>query len=145
MDPFPILKNSWNKNTWEIRKRDENRKNSPMPNVGHKGFIIPLYRFVRSKNIGLGNGQRKSGEFEEFVLEKRKYLRNEVKLCERATQRVLLYSNNFLHKRLKTDPSVSGLLCNRELKHATFLSHGRTPEVYCYPILLVLTLPHLYF
>ncbi|XP_074618828.1 uncharacterized protein LOC141877682 [Acropora palmata] len=59
----------------------------------------------RSKNIGLGNGQRKSGEFEEFVLEKRKYLRNEVKLCERATQRVLLYSNNFLHKRLKTDPS----------------------------------------
>ncbi|KAK2551864.1 hypothetical protein P5673_027104 [Acropora cervicornis] len=58
-----------------------------------------------SKNIGLGNGQRKSGEFEEFVLEKRKYLRNEVKLCERATQRVLLYSNNFLHKRLKTDPS----------------------------------------
>lgn len=59
----------------------------------------------RSKNIGLGNGQRKSGEFEEYVLEKRKYLRNELKLCERATQRVLLYSNNFLHKRLKTDPA----------------------------------------
>lgn len=59
----------------------------------------------RSKNIGLGNGQRKSSEFEEFVLEKRKYLRNDVKLCERATQRVLLYSNNFLHKRLKTDPT----------------------------------------
>ena len=33
----------------------------------------------------------------------------------------------------------------RELKHATFLSHGRTPEVYCFPILLVFTLPHLYF
>ena len=33
----------------------------------------------------------------------------------------------------------------RELKHATFLSHGRTPEVYCFPILPVLTLPHLYF
>ena len=32
-----------------------------------------------------------------------------------------------------------------ELKHAPFLSHGRTPEVYCYPILLVFTLPHLYF
>lgn len=82
-----------------------------MPNVINKCFFLP-YRFARSKNIGLGNGQRKSGEFEEFVLEKRKYLRNEVKLCERATQRVLLYSNNFLHKRLKTDPSVSGLLCN---------------------------------
>ena len=32
----------------------------------------------------------------------------------------------------------------RELKHATFLSHRRTPEVYCFPILPVLTLPHLY-
>lgn len=63
--------------------------------------------FVRSKNIGLGNGQRKSSEFEEYVLEKRKYLRDNLKLCERATQRVLLYSNNFLHKKLKTDPSVS--------------------------------------
>lgn len=66
-----------------------------------------LFLLFRSKNIGLGNGQRKSSEFEEFVLEKRKYLRNDVKLCERATQRVLLYSNNFLHKRLKTDPTVS--------------------------------------
>ena len=34
---------------------------------------------------------------------------------------------------------------NRELKHATFLSHGRTAEVYSFPILLVFTLPHLYF
>lgn len=59
----------------------------------------------RSKNIGLGNGQRKCTEFEEYVLEKRKYLRDTLKLCERATQRVLLYSNNFLHKKLKTDPS----------------------------------------
>ena len=33
----------------------------------------------------------------------------------------------------------------RELKHATFLSHRRTPEVYSFPILLVFTLPHLYF
>ena len=40
-------------------------------------------------------------------------------------------------------PSV--LVNNRELKHATFLSRGRTPEVYCFPILPVLTLPHLYF
>lgn len=59
----------------------------------------------RSKNIGLGNGQRKCTEFEEYVLEKRKHLRDTLKLCERATQRVLLYSNNFLHKKLKTDPS----------------------------------------
>ena len=30
---------------------------------------------------------------------------------------------------------VQDLMCDiRELKHATFLSHGRTPEVYCFPI-----------
>ena len=34
---------------------------------------------------------------------------------------------------------------HRHFKHATFLSLGRTPEVYCFPILLVFTLPHLYF
>jgi len=34
---------------------------------------------------------------------------------------------------------------NRELRHATFLSHGRTPEVYCFSISLVFTLPHVYF
>ena len=33
----------------------------------------------------------------------------------------------------------------RELKYATFLSHGRTPEVYCFAFLLVFTLPLLYF
>ena len=33
----------------------------------------------------------------------------------------------------------------RELKHATFLSHGPTLEVYCFPSLLVFTLPYLYF
>lgn len=70
--------------------------------------LFVICSFNRSKNIGLGNGQRKSCEFEDFVLEKRKHLRNDLKFCERATQRVLLYSNNFLHKKLKTDPSVSG-------------------------------------
>ena len=41
-------------------------------------------------------------------------------------------------------PTSNGEI-NRELKHVTFLSHGRTPEVYYFPILLVFTLPHLYF
>jgi hypothetical protein len=67
-------------------------------------FIIFL---LRGKGVGLGNGQRKSKEFEDFVLEQRKHLRQELKLCEQATQRVLCYSNNFLHKKLKTDPMVS--------------------------------------
>ncbi|XP_067825989.1 uncharacterized protein [Heptranchias perlo] len=58
----------------------------------------------RKRAVGLGNGQRKSKAFEEFVLKNRSVLRNELKLCERATQRILGYSNNFLHKKLKTDP-----------------------------------------
>ena len=53
--------------------------------------------------IGLGNGHKRSRAFEAFVMEKRQYLRNEVKLCERGSQKVLMYSNNFLHKRLKTE------------------------------------------
>ncbi|MGH0141522.1 UNVERIFIED_CONTAM: hypothetical protein FKN15_074172 [Acipenser sinensis] len=40
----------------------------------------------------------------QTVLTNRKVLREELKLCERATQRILGYSINFLHKRLKTDP-----------------------------------------
>ncbi|XP_022247033.1 uncharacterized protein LOC106463742 isoform X2 [Limulus polyphemus] len=55
-------------------------------------------------NVGLGNGQKRSVKFEEFVLQKRNYLKHSLGLCERATQRVLMYSNNFLHKRLKTEP-----------------------------------------
>ncbi|XP_046548434.1 uncharacterized protein LOC124258384 isoform X2 [Haliotis rubra] len=57
----------------------------------------------RAKNIGLGNGQKKSAAYEMFVLEKREVLRKTMSLCERATQKVLRYSNNFLHKKLKTE------------------------------------------
>lgn len=59
---------------------------------------------VHRTNIGLGNGQKRSHQFEDFVLKQRKYLREELHLCERATQKVLMYSNNFLHKRLRTEP-----------------------------------------
>lgn len=55
--------------------------------------------------VGLGNGQKHSESYELFVAKHRPKLR-ERKLCERATQRVLLYSNNFLHKFLKTEPNV---------------------------------------
>ncbi|XP_071449418.1 uncharacterized protein [Hetaerina americana] len=49
-----------------------------------------------------GIGNRHSKMFEEFVLSNRKFLREQLKLCERASQKVLLYSNNFLHKELKS-------------------------------------------
>lgn len=57
-----------------------------------------------SIKVGLGNGHRKSKEFEVFVLTKRIYLREQLKFCEKGTQKILCYSNNFLHKRMKTDP-----------------------------------------
>ena len=87
--------------------------------------------FVRSKNIGLGNGQRKSSEFEEYILEKRKYLRDTLKLCERATQRVLLYSNNFLHKKLKTDPSVSDCKTYMYITVHAYGSHSLACWAFC--------------
>ena len=46
--------------------------------------------------------RRRSKDFETFVLKNRQYLREELHLCEKASQRVLMYSNNFLHKKLKT-------------------------------------------
>ncbi|XP_054166333.1 uncharacterized protein LOC128963833 [Oppia nitens] len=56
------------------------------------------------KTVGLGNGHKKSAEFEAFVKTQRQYLRAELRFCERAAQRVIGYSNNFLHKKLKTEP-----------------------------------------
>lgn len=61
----------------------------------------------RRRAFGLGSGQRRSLAFEDFVLKNRRVLREELKLCERATQRILGYSNNFLHKKLKTSSQVS--------------------------------------
>ena len=57
------------------------------------------------QKIGLGNGHKKCKEFEDFVKIQRNYLRNDLKFCEKAVQRVLFYSNNFLHKKLKTEPN----------------------------------------
>ncbi|XP_061163691.1 uncharacterized protein LOC133172875 [Saccostrea echinata] len=63
--------------------------------------------------VGLGNGHKRSRAFEVFVLEKRQYLRDVMKLCERGSQRVLMYSNNFLHKRLKTEEDSCRLVMQR--------------------------------
>lgn len=59
---------------------------------------------------------------------------------------------SFLHVKPLAGKAILLLYCNlangygsRELRHAMFLSHGWTPEVYCFAILLVFTLPHLHF
>lgn len=57
------------------------------------------------QKIGLGNGHKKSKEFEAFVCNERNHLRNDLKFCEKAVQRVLFYSNNFMHKKLRTEPN----------------------------------------
>ena len=57
------------------------------------------------QKIGLGNGHKKSKEFEHFVNINRNHLKNHYHFCEKAIQRVLFYSNNFLHKKLKTEPN----------------------------------------
>ncbi|KAL8602070.1 hypothetical protein ACOMHN_007340 [Nucella lapillus] len=54
-------------------------------------------------SIGLGNGHKRSKRFETFVLQQRKRLKHDLHFCEKATQRILCYSNNFLHKKLKTE------------------------------------------
>ncbi|XP_053863850.1 uncharacterized protein LOC128825390 [Malaclemys terrapin pileata] len=61
----------------------------------------------RRRAVGLGSGQQRSRAFEDFVLKNRRVLREELKLCERATQRILGYSNNFLHKKLKTSSQMA--------------------------------------
>ena len=60
--------------------------------------------------VGIGNGQKKSKPFESYVLEQRAWLKEKYGFCETGTKRVLLYSNNFLHKRSKTDPEVNVLI-----------------------------------
>eukprot|EP00794_Sanderia_malayensis_P016111 gene16111-17735_t len=61
----------------------------------------------KKNQIGLGNGQKKSKEFEKYVLEQREWLKKNLGFCETGTKRVLYYSNNFLHKKLKTEPEKS--------------------------------------
>lgn len=46
----------------------------------------------------------KSRDFEKFALTSRIKLRSEYALCEKTTQKILMYSNNFLHKESKTAP-----------------------------------------
>lgn len=73
----------------------------------HFCTVCILMLLFSPQNVGLGNGRKKSAEYSDFVLRYRKILKDTYRLCEKATQRLLLYSNNFIHKRLKTK-DVSG-------------------------------------
>jgi len=67
-----------------------------------------IYVFLQNRGmIGLGNGRKRSKKYEEYVLDKRNLLRTEYTLCEKAAQKLLGYSINFLYKKLRTNPQVS--------------------------------------
>lgn len=53
--------------------------------------------------MGLGNGKKRSQLYEDFVLKEREKMKNNLNLCEHTVQKLLHYSNNFLHKRLLTE------------------------------------------
>jgi len=65
---------------------------------------------VKRRYIGLGNGRKRSKRYEEFVLSQRNILRKEHFLCEKAAQKLLGYSINFLYKKLRTDPQKTSRL-----------------------------------
>ncbi|XP_074654869.1 uncharacterized protein LOC141908648 [Tubulanus polymorphus] len=58
---------------------------------------------------GLGSGRKKTDEYANFVVTNRRIIRDGLDICEKACQRILLYSNNFLHKKLVTEQSSSRL------------------------------------
>ncbi|XP_049784566.1 uncharacterized protein LOC126187496 [Schistocerca cancellata] len=60
---------------------------------------------AKPSNTRRGLCNRRSKAYESFVLKNRHHLKTELRLCERACQRVLMYSNNFLHRQLKTSPN----------------------------------------
>lgn len=92
-------------------------------NLGFSSFLVEC----RSRNIGLGNGMKKSKLFEEFVMEKRLYLKETLKLCERAVQKILIYSNNFIHKKLKSE-DVSDFI-HKKLKSEDVTSYTRNSNL----------------
>lgn len=74
------------------------------------------------RKIGLGNGKKRSQQYENYVLMQRQLLRVKYNLCESLTQRILGYSNNFLHKRLLTEQNRTRLKgATKELTPVTML------------------------
>lgn len=82
---------------------DQNLENSSVGSGKETADQSPEKKVKKTSGIGLGNGHKKSEKFAAFVLSKRQHLKIGLNLCERATQKILCYSNNFLHKRLKTE------------------------------------------
>ncbi|XP_037079137.1 uncharacterized protein LOC119100131 [Pollicipes pollicipes] len=90
----------------DLRKRAEQlRKLKFLDRVDEvSGALQPEPEPAAGARPGLGGGHRKNPAYERLVLQQRLRLKEELSLCETAAQRVLLYSNCFLHRRLRTDP-----------------------------------------
>ena len=116
---------------------------------------IALEEYTRRKNLSLNNNKEK--EHEDCRVVVYNILEKELGV---DTTKIRFHAVHRVGKKIygRSRPILVRFVCwedrdkvwsvrgkIRELKHATFLSHRRTPEVYCFPILLVFTLPHLYF
>ncbi|KAK3918796.1 Nitrogenase iron protein [Frankliniella fusca] len=90
--------------------------------------LYPEYHTLERKSeekslLNSTERKQRQKDYEHFVLKTRQLLREKLRLCERACQRILLYSNNFLHKRLKSTPDQDsriakqpGRSCSGQLK-----------------------------
>jgi hypothetical protein len=66
------------------------------------GLLLRYHSRAQELVAGAGPAGGRSDQFQEFVLTNRDYLKSQLRLCEPAVQRVLLYSNNFLYKARRT-------------------------------------------
>lgn len=75
--------------------------------IQNTGSIVDQTEIVKRANLlvryhrraeELMKGEAGNKDREEFVLTHRDYLKSQLRLCEPAVQRILLYSNNFLYK-----------------------------------------------
>ena len=69
----------------------------------------------------MDSGLKRSVNYEMFVQQQRQRLREDMGLCEKATKKILHYSNNFLYKKLKT---VEGVSYQTLMKERAWPSHA---------------------
>ncbi|XP_022191418.2 uncharacterized protein LOC111049610 isoform X2 [Nilaparvata lugens] len=70
----------------------------------------------------------RSKDYEEYVFANRNRLKEECSLCERGCQRVLCYSNNFLHKQLKSNSKNEARVVG---KHSNLLPLSQLSDYKC--------------
>ncbi|RZF47081.1 hypothetical protein LSTR_LSTR004481 [Laodelphax striatellus] len=73
----------------------------------------------------------RSKDYEEFVFANRNRLKNEYSMCERGCQRVLCYSNNFLHKQLKSNSKHESRIAGKHVAISETLPLSQLGQFRC--------------